>query len=304
MMATVNSRPAELLGDVVLRYNETCCHPAIVDYTSRNSHRPTSYGGAARDGWPARDAALLLAVHLFHVVLSLPLNSPIAHPNTAANYAIPFLAASATTLPTAADPPHLLGRRVSLPSVFPSWASPLPHPPLLIIVLRGGSFPLDGPRWVRLQPHLPPRLGVPPGPVPRARPEKLAAAHCAGELQFFGKYMALTNPKAFAAYLAPLHNKDWVVYAKRPFGDPNQALPFLPPSPTAAPSPPAVLSPPTTGVTSSWGVLALRPPRATPQGYHSLHTHSPPPSPDVSCPHTPPPSPPLASPPLTPPRQI
>jgi hypothetical protein len=27
--------------------------------------------------------------------------------------------------------------------------------------------------------------------------------------------MALTNPKAFTAYLAPLRNKDWVVYAKR-----------------------------------------------------------------------------------------
>jgi hypothetical protein len=39
--------------------------------------------------------------------------------------------------------------------------------------------------------------------------------------------MALTNPKAFAAYLAPLHNKDWVVYAKRPFGGPEQVLRYL-----------------------------------------------------------------------------
>src|SRR5207344_3004543 len=57
--------------------------------------------------------------------------------------------------------------------------------------------------------------------------EKLAAAHCAGELQFFGKHMALTNPKAFAAYLAPLRNKDWVVYAKRPFGGPQEVLRYL-----------------------------------------------------------------------------
>ena len=57
--------------------------------------------------------------------------------------------------------------------------------------------------------------------------EKLAAAHCAGELQFFGKHMALANPKAFAAYLAPLRNKDWVVYAKRPFGGPQEVLRYL-----------------------------------------------------------------------------
>ena len=39
--------------------------------------------------------------------------------------------------------------------------------------------------------------------------------------------MALTNPKAFAAYLAPLRNQDWVVYAKRPFGGPEQVLRYL-----------------------------------------------------------------------------
>ena len=39
--------------------------------------------------------------------------------------------------------------------------------------------------------------------------------------------MALTNPEAFAAYLAPLRNQDWVVYAKRPFGGPEQVLRYL-----------------------------------------------------------------------------
>jgi hypothetical protein len=39
----------------------------------------------------------------------------------------------------------------------------------------------------------------------------LLPAHCAGELQFFGNHIPLTNPKAFAAYLAPLRNKNWVV---------------------------------------------------------------------------------------------
>jgi hypothetical protein len=47
--------------------------------------------------------------------------------------------------------------------------------------------------------------------------EKLAAAHAAGELQFFGNHAPLTDAKAFAAYLAPLRNSEWVVYSKRPF---------------------------------------------------------------------------------------
>jgi Putative transposase len=57
--------------------------------------------------------------------------------------------------------------------------------------------------------------------------ESLAVAHRAGEPQFFGKHIALTNTKAFAAYLAPLRNKDWVVYAKHPFGGPEEVLRYL-----------------------------------------------------------------------------
>src|SRR5271169_6142315 len=44
---------------------------------------------------------------------------------------------------------------------------------------------------------------------------------------FFGKHASLTNTRAFAAYLAPLRNKDWVVYAKRPFGGPEEVLRYL-----------------------------------------------------------------------------
>ena len=33
--------------------------------------------------------------------------------------------------------------------------------------------------------------------------------------------------KAFAAYLAPLRNSEWVVYSKRPFGGPKEVLRYL-----------------------------------------------------------------------------
>jgi hypothetical protein len=57
--------------------------------------------------------------------------------------------------------------------------------------------------------------------------EKLAAAHGAGALQFFGKHAALTHVQAFAAYLAPLRNSEWAVYSKRPFGGPAEVLRYL-----------------------------------------------------------------------------
>jgi hypothetical protein len=37
----------------------------------------------------------------------------------------------------------------------------------------------------------------------------------------------LAQPKIFAAWLRPLFRKDWVVYAKRPFGGPDYVLRYL-----------------------------------------------------------------------------
>ena len=87
------------------------------------------------------------------------------------------------------------------------------------MIVPGGGISLDGTRWVACRPNFLLAVEVLSCLFRRLVLEKLAAAHCAGELQFFGKHIALTNPKAFAAYLAPLCNKDWVVYAKRPLED-------------------------------------------------------------------------------------
>ena len=57
--------------------------------------------------------------------------------------------------------------------------------------------------------------------------EKLAAAHAAGRLQFFGAHAKLADRAAFAQYLAPSRKVEWVVYSKRPFGGPEAVLAYL-----------------------------------------------------------------------------
>jgi hypothetical protein len=57
--------------------------------------------------------------------------------------------------------------------------------------------------------------------------ERLAAAHEAGRLHFFGDHAPLAERHAFAAYLAPLRKIEWVVYAKRPFAGPEAVLAYL-----------------------------------------------------------------------------
>jgi hypothetical protein len=57
--------------------------------------------------------------------------------------------------------------------------------------------------------------------------EQLHQAHRGGRLQFFGEYAALADARAFAQWLAPLREVEWVVYAKRPFAGPAAVLAYL-----------------------------------------------------------------------------
>ena len=57
--------------------------------------------------------------------------------------------------------------------------------------------------------------------------EELQAVHRSGQLQFFGDHAALADASAFAQWLAPLRQCEWVVYAKRPFAGPQAVLAYL-----------------------------------------------------------------------------
>jgi Putative transposase len=48
-----------------------------------------------------------------------------------------------------------------------------------------------------------------------------------GKLQFHGSLMKIAGVIAFNRFIQPLRNKDWVVYAKPPFGGPEQVLKYL-----------------------------------------------------------------------------
>jgi hypothetical protein len=55
----------------------------------------------------------------------------------------------------------------------------------------------------------------------------LAEARRAGALQFAGATAPLASLSGFAAFLQDQRDKEWVVYAKPPFGSPEQVLKYL-----------------------------------------------------------------------------
>ncbi len=200
--------------------------PRIAYNSCRNRHCPKCQGAAAKE-WLADREAELLPVPYYHVVFTLPAPiADIAYQNKAVVYDLLFKASAETLLTIAADPKHL-GARIGITSVLHTWGSALTHHPHVHMIVPGGGISLDGQRWISCRPGFFLPVRVLSRLFRRLFLEKLAAAHQAGRLDFFGDHAALADAQAFAAYLAPLRKAEWVVYAKRPFGGPQAVLAYL-----------------------------------------------------------------------------
>jgi len=225
VMSAIESCRTAALGGHVLRC-EKCSH-AIIAYNSwRNRHCPKCQGAAAKE-WLAEREVELLPVPYYHVVFTLPAAiADIAYQNKAVIYNLLFKASADTLLTIAADPKHL-GAQVGVTSVLHTWGSALTHHPHVHMIVPGGGISLDGKRWVSCRPGFFLPVRVLSRLFRRLFLERIAAAHKAGDLKFFGDHAPLARDKAFSAYLAPLRRSEWVVYSKRPFGGPQAVLAYL-----------------------------------------------------------------------------
>jgi hypothetical protein len=225
VMSAIERCRTAALGGHVARC-ENCAHVQIAYNSCRNRHCPKCQGGAAKDWLAAREAELL-PVPYHHVVFTLPAAiADVAYQNKAVIYDLLFKASAETLSAIAADPKHL-GARIGVLSVLHTWGSALTHHPHVHMIVPGGGISLDGHNWVACRPGFFLPVRVLSRLFRRLFLEKLVAAHDGGRLQFFGNHAPLTEAQAFATYLAPLRNTEWVVYSKRPFGGPGAVLAYL-----------------------------------------------------------------------------
>ena len=225
VMSAIERCRTAALGGHVARC-EKCEHTHIAYNSCRNRHCPKCQGGAAK-AWLAEREAELLPVAYYHVVFTLPAPiADIAYQNKAEIYRILFKAAAQTLITIATDPKHL-GARIGLTAVLHTWGSALTHHPHVHCIVPGGGLSPDGERWISCRPGFFLPVRVLSRLFRRLSLEKLAAAHDAGRLHFFGDHAPLAEHHAFAAYLTPLRKNEWVVYAKRPFAGPQAVLAYL-----------------------------------------------------------------------------
>jgi hypothetical protein len=203
-----------------------CGHRAISFNSCRNRHCPKCQSGA-RERWLEKRRRELLPTPYVHVVFTLPRHlAPLVLQNKKVLYDLLFRTSAETLLEVARDPQHL-GAEIGFFSVLHSWTQKLEFHPHVHCVVPAGGLSADHTRWIK------PRYDffLPVQVLSRVFRgkfhEALKRAFHDGKLNFQGDLKLLAQAKVFAAWLRPLFRKDWVVYAKRPFGGPEHVLRYL-----------------------------------------------------------------------------
>ncbi len=203
-----------------------CGHQAISYNSCRNRHCPKCQGNA-RAKWLAARSAELLPVSYFHIVFTLPHElSALVLQNKRLLYDLLFRTSAATLLEVARDPKRL-GADIGLLSVLHTWGQNLHHHPHVHCVVPGGGLALDGSSWVPTSS----RFFLPVRALSRVFRSKFTAELkqllLQDKLQFHGSLKELAAPQRFQRFLRQLFSKDWVVYAKPPFGGAEHVLQYL-----------------------------------------------------------------------------
>lgn len=213
------------LGYHLYKCNNNDCMKLKYQYHScRNRHCPAC-GSMQKEQWVDDRRSELLPISYYHIVFTLPheLNSIILG-NRKVLYKLLFDATAETLLDFAKNPKHL-GAIPGILAVLHTWGQQLSfHPHLHCIVSGGGMIKTkDGMIWKNAVRNKDDFLF----PV-----KAMAIVFRAKYLHGLKKLIAnqdVTVPfhLDIQEFISPLYSKDWVVYAKKPFGGPQQVIEYL-----------------------------------------------------------------------------
>jgi predicted Zn-ribbon and HTH transcriptional regulator len=169
--------------------------------------------------WVEQRRERLLPVPYFHVVFTLPQAlRPLCLRNPRALYNLLFAAASQTLLRLGQDPKRL-GARLAFTAVLHTWTRELQYHPHLHCIVSAGGLSTDGTRFVHGSPRYLFPVAVLSALFRGLFLDGLKRLAQCGELG--------TDSTTFASLLDTLYRQSWVVYAKRPFGGPDQVFRYL-----------------------------------------------------------------------------
>jgi len=224
MRAIVRCRTSELGGHV-----DECdsCGRIRISYNScRNRHCPKCQF-LKKEKWVEQRREDILPVPHFHVVFTIPAKlNPLALRNKRILYNILFRSAAETLTELASDPKHL-GVEIGFICILHTWGQNLMDHPHLHCIVTGGGLSLDGKRWLSCRKGFFISVKVLSRLFRGKVLDYLKESWEAEKMKFTGTIAGLQDPDQFAVFLKDLYCREWVVYAKPPFKDPEMLLDYL-----------------------------------------------------------------------------
>jgi putative transposase/transposase-like zinc-binding protein len=203
------------------------CGQVEYRYHSCGDRHCPACGGLKRARWLERRRAEQLPVPYFHLVFTLPHElSALVLGNRKLLYDLLLSTSWQSLAQLGADPKHL-GARLGAIAVLHTWGQQLEHHPHVHMIVPGGGPSLDGTRWIASRPNFLLSVKV-LGKLFRGKfLAELRQASVSGQLAYAGSTASLVSPRDFNAFLSRLYAKDWNVYAKEPFRDPDTMFKYL-----------------------------------------------------------------------------
>lgn len=195
------------------------CGNREVHYNScRDRHCPLCQG-AARAQWVHDRLQELLPVPYFHVVFTIPHELHfLARANLRLFYRVLFSCVHETLLAVSKNPANL-GARIGGMSVLHTWNQKLAFHPHIHCIIPNGGASEDGTRWVK------------GSSIFLVSVKRLSLVFRGKLLQslerYFEKGELCGDPIKIRNALRMSARKNFVVYAKRPFGGPTQVVKYL-----------------------------------------------------------------------------
>ena len=222
MWAIENCRTSILGGHVDVC---TKCGDEEQSYNScRNRHCPKCQS-LDQAAWLERRKKRILPTHYFHVVFTIPheLNA-LCRRNPRLMYDLLFTSSSETLLDFGRGDLHA---QLGVTAVLHTWTRDLRLHPHVHCVVTGGGLNVEENRWAKASK----RFLFPVKALAKRFRGKLLDGlrrlRRESKLELDGASAHLADNKTFGRFIDSLYRKKWIVYAKRPFGGPEQVYEYI-----------------------------------------------------------------------------
>mgnify|MGYP000060396387 CR=1 FL=1 len=204
-----------------------CGHTQNAYNSCRDRHCPKCQT-MVKEKWLNARKAELLPCSYFHNVFTLPHElNPLIMINKKIMLALLFTAVKETLQVFARDPQWRLEGQLGFISVLHTWNQKLMDHYHLHCIIPAGALSLDRKKWIGARTKYMFKVQSLAKEFQKRYLAKLEKMYRKNQLSFSGRTAEYKDEKKFQKLLKVLWDKQWITYAKQPFGGPEQVLEYL-----------------------------------------------------------------------------